>query len=307
MLPHSLAGYTTYHPPRRPSRGIGHWVPYVLAIEPAIAADIPVIVSLICDFAPWIDPRFDSLFPRRTRFPGDFRQFVTDRLQEFLSSGRHRVLSAVIRVDGKDPRCGCGVARAGTVVVGFAVWERVGGEKLEEISGFGSFTRAVRMLVAAVVAPLEYNLAVDHDAYARYVAARDLQDAKFAAFHADHWRLHAVVVNPRWRAWGIGSRLASWGLNKAREEGVAVLAETTPDGEHCEEMFVRLRFHRFGTFMPTVNGVNMGTCMRLMPWMWPPPRTTRIAKMAAAAEENERVKRWIQGVRTKADVCTCFG
>ncbi|KAI5846713.1 hypothetical protein BZA05DRAFT_476056 [Tricharina praecox] len=298
---------TTYYPPRRPRRGVGHWVPHALTVEPAIAADIPSIVSIICRYAPKIDPRFDGIFPRRTRFPGDFRQFITERLTEFFESPQYHLLSAVIHIDGQDPRCGCPVERPGTLVVGFALWERVGRGKqleiIEKISGYGWLTRLVRIIAATVTAPLAFNLAVNHEEYEAYVAAREMQDAEFSIYHAEHWRLHAVVVNPRWSSWGVGKKLISWGLDKAREDDVAVEAETTPLGTHCEELFVRLGFTRFGKFMPTVNGVFMGTTMRWQPWMSPPKM--RMAKLDAGAEKVGEKKKPL--VRTEPEVCTCYG
>jgi GNAT superfamily N-acetyltransferase len=307
-----MANHTTYWPPKKPTRGIGHWVTLALTIEPAVDSDVDEFVRIVATAPERIDPRLTTLFPRREKYPDDFRRFIAEHIRESMLNPLHRVMAAVVHINSHDPRCGCAVNTNGVRIVGFAIWERMGVSAPDAVKEKETtwlwMSRMLRSAVATLTAPVDFNSAVDYDGYHHWMLAKDHEDGEYQKWHKDYWRLHAVVVDEMWRSFGVGSKLISWGLQKARDENITAVAETSPVGEHCEEVFVRLGFTRFGMFLPTYHRIEMGCAMRWKPWEFPRAENARPkADAGKGVEEGGKIQDALPTPRTKAGVCTCYG
>lgn len=61
---------------------------------------------------------------------------------------------------------------------------------------------------------------------------------------AEHWLLQKLCVDPGWRRQGIATILLNWGLDRAREEGVAITLNSTRAGV---AMYVKAGFVQVAT------------------------------------------------------------
>ena len=248
---------TTYFPPKEPSR-LGWEVKPQLVLREAAPADIRRITQ-IAQSAISANPHFRLCFPRAAKFPQDACAYISSHVEASMLSPVHRVVVCVAATM-------CTVPNS---VVGFAVWERVGpgagqaaDEKDSSRAWLGRHIRCARTLLCK---PIDFNCAVDYTALPRLQKARQEYEQTVWAAHAARWHLRSVTTHAGWRGFGAGTRLICWGMQRAEDEGIVAAAETTPEGEHCEEIFVRLRWSRRSAFLPTVQGVDMGTAMVYRP------------------------------------------
>ena len=247
---------TTYFPPKVPSR-LG-WEKPQLVLREATPADMRRIEQIAQSAIP-VNPHFRLCFPRAAKFPQDACAYVSSHVEARMLSPVHRVVVCVAVTM-------CTVPNS---VVGFAVWERVGpgaGQVADEKdSGRAWLGRRVRSVKALLCKPIDFNCAVNYTALPRLKKARQEYEKTIWAAHPARWHLRTVMTHANWRGFGVGTGLIRWGMQRAENEGIVAAAETTPEGEHCEEIFVRLRWSRTSSFLPTVQGVDMGTAMVYRP------------------------------------------
>ena len=240
-----------------PSR-LGWEVKPLLVLREAEPADM-LRIAQIAQSAISANPHFRLCFPRATKFPQDACAYISSHIEASMLSPVHRVVVCVATTM-------CTVPNS---VVGFAVWERVGpgasqaaDEKDSSRAWLGRRIHSARTLLCK---PIDFNCAVDYTALPRLQKARQEYEQTIWAAHAARWHLRSVMTHARWKGFGAGTRLIRWGMQRAEDEGIVAAAETTPEGEHCEEIFVRLRWSRRSAFLPTVQGVDMGTAMVYRP------------------------------------------
>jgi len=190
-------------------------------------------------------------------------------------------------------------------VVSFAIWERVGpgaGQVAEEKdTGYLWLNRRLCNVASILWNPLDYNYAVDYTAIRRLKNAQKEYEELHWSACPTRWHLRAVVTHTSWRGFGMGGQLINWGMQRAHDEGIVAAVETTPEGEHCEELFVRLKWARRSTFLPTVGGVDMGTAMMFIP----PTLQTRLLLQLVGKKEDvkrEDVKWKVTDARSAAEI-----
>lgn len=83
---------------------------------------------------------------------------------------------------------------------------------------------------------------------------------------ANRWHAQSVVVAPEWQRKGVGKMLMDFILERARDDGMVVGLEASPEGE---KLYSALGFQLLGRFNNTPHGVGGGGVM-----LWEPTSTT---------------------------------
>ncbi|KAI9660536.1 MAG: hypothetical protein M1821_009887 [Bathelium mastoideum] len=218
-------------------------------VRPATRADI-YDVGTLADVTFQDDAFWRSLTPGMYDYPNDRTRFyrLRTRGRAVMEGG---CVSLVVVTDEQDADWS-----GREKLAGYAFWQRQGTS--EQARKWQREPWGARLNRALLWAEMQYE---------RYVVNRamdfkiwDEVMTMFAALKAplvaEHWHTLVLGVAPQYRRRGAGRLLLDWGLQRAREEGVPVLLEATPQGVPLYEKagfkrVLAVRARQFPSFVST--------------------------------------------------------
>ncbi|MCJ1344883.1 hypothetical protein MMC31_003088 [Peltigera leucophlebia] len=188
-----------------------------------LPADFLVLGDIATE-AFWNDEVFAWIFPHRAQFPEDFKNTWVDMFRFHLHKpGWHCFVSETEEVDP--------IWSGRSELAGFAMWERQGHSNAAKFWQQDNFSNCTSLFSIK-------NLRADKVDDSR--AERNLQ--RFGevleggyAEEKERWYLLMIGVSPKHQRHGIGTSLIDWGLERAQEEGVICILESSEAGQGLYE------------------------------------------------------------------------
>lgn len=171
-------------------------------LRPALPTDEPFMAA-ICTRAFFNDDLFGRVIhPQRATYPDDVQIFWHEWLRRDWVSPRSRVFVAVD--EDQQGR-----------ILGVAIWERQGDDvgaqtALENFTDPGSWP-ALKTTQNRALDPSKKTILQDSEAYMKHY---------WSGPRATNWYLALCCVDPEFQQRGCGRLLTSWGLERAKEEGI---------------------------------------------------------------------------------------
>ena len=175
-------------------------------LRAALPTDEP-LMARICARAFFNDDLFGRVIhPQRTTYPDDVQIYWHEWLRRDWASPRSRILVAVREPDhvGDQER-----------IVGVAIWERQGDDvgaqrALDDFVDPGPWP-ALETTRNRALDPSKKTILQDSEAYMKHY---------WAGPRATNWYLALCCVDPKYQQRGCGRLLTSWGLERAKEDGI---------------------------------------------------------------------------------------
>lgn len=183
-------------------------------LRPAEPSDEPAIASL-CTRAFFNEDLFGRVIhPHRALYPDDVQIFWHEAVRSDWANPRNKVLVVVSPSSPSQPE---------DRVVGAAIWQRQGDDDSHS---------SIQELIQSWRDPQPYFPAIpttlQHSNRALDPSKKDIlkQSAEFTKHYwvgsnARNWYLNLCAVDPAFAGRGCGKMLVRWGIERAREEGVA--------------------------------------------------------------------------------------
>ena len=177
-----------------------------MRLRPAYPEDEPIMAA-ICTRAFFNDDLFGRVIhPFRHTYPDDVQTYWHESLRHCWASPRIRILVAVAESgQGQDLE----------TIIGVAVWERQGHDEgahkvMKEFSDPGPWP-ALSPMHNRALDPSRKTILQDAEACSKFY---------WAGCRATNWYLVLCCVDPKSQQSGCGRLLTSWGVERARKEGV---------------------------------------------------------------------------------------
>jgi GNAT superfamily N-acetyltransferase len=161
----------------------------------------------ICTRAFFDDDLFGRVIhPQRTTYPNDVQIYWHEWLRHDWASLRSKIMVAVTEPDHE---------RDQERIIGVAIWERQGGDvgaqrALEDFAISGPWP-ALKSTWNRALDPSKKTILQDSEMYIKQY---------WAGPCATNWYLALCCVDPEYQQRGCGRLLTSWGLKRAKEEGI---------------------------------------------------------------------------------------
>lgn len=173
-------------------------------LRPAVPKDEPFMAA-ICARAFFNDDLFGRVIhPHRATYPDDTQIFWHEWLRQDWSSPRSKVFVAVKVDDDQQER-----------IAGIAIWQRQGDDAgaqraMMDFADPGPWP-ALKTTHNRALDPSKKTILQDSEPYMKH---------HWAGSRATNWYLSLCCVDPEFQQRGCGRLLTSWGLERAREEGI---------------------------------------------------------------------------------------
>ncbi|KAH9871097.1 hypothetical protein J1614_006671 [Plenodomus biglobosus] len=176
-----------------------------MPVRPATPADEIALVEL-CTSAFFDEGLFGkTIHPYRHQYPDDVQIFWHETLRKYFATPGTFVLAATrTNSNGEES------------VAGIAVWERQGddegaGKAKQAWVDHGSFP-PLSSTQNRALDPTKRHILDESIPYCKHLWSGD---------RANNWYLALCSIHPDYQGKGVGRELVAWGLEKARQEGVA--------------------------------------------------------------------------------------
>lgn len=177
-----------------------------MRLRPALPEDEPIMAA-ICTRAFFNDDLFGRVIhPLRHTYPDDVQTYWHESLRHYWASPRIKILVAVAEPSHGQDR---------ETIIGVAVWERQGDDEgahrvMEEFSDPGPWPAPAYMRNRALD-PSKKTILQDAEIYSKF---------HWTGSRATNWYLVLCCVDPQFQQRGCGRLLTSWGVERARKEGI---------------------------------------------------------------------------------------
>jgi len=246
-------------------------------IRPATLADTPAM-ALIASTT-YMDTMLDTLLsPYRFQYRADHNRGYQQRITMRMVDPRN--LSVVA----------CPVSNPSTPIA-YAQFVRLGTDEAAKAharrraSVWLTLQRWYYTVKFRIVNWIWPDRSADREASKVFEASCDGDDARYwKAFpeRDNRWQAQSVVVREEWQGCGVGSRMMSEVLVRAREDDVIVGLTASGPGE---QMYTKLGFRLLGQFTSPVEPEGQGGYM-----MWTPEKKTALTKEDEAEITNESLR-----------------
>ncbi|KAB8527811.1 hypothetical protein FH972_025462 [Carpinus fangiana] len=216
-------------------------------IRPMLPTDITAVTD-IGDAAFIDDEYFLFIHPHSHKYPISWRDHVYSRIRRRLHEpGLH---CFVCVLDSRDTTLLASGNCAVGEVAGYGIWERLGPTTSPTAVAWRANNRTfcawVERTLFAVQDKYEdlfrIHRSIDRANLARLMTSADGCDV-FDKYLAEHWHMRVLAVHPRFQRQGVGQHLVTWGLDRARHEGVTATIDASENGSR---LYRKLGFRSVG-------------------------------------------------------------